>query len=88
MKVSRPLENLAAELLIGSCSLPYPAPYSIQALEHMITRYSDPLSPYESDKIDRCLLYYCPNKSHYITNKDKIDLIIHGLKLEDASLNL
>jgi hypothetical protein len=80
------LDNRAAELLIGAHSMPSPtSDYSMQALKDMLDRYSEQSNSYESDKVDGCISYITnPNPTHDLTNQEKIDLIIHGLKLENT----
>ena len=66
--------------------MPYPtSDYSMQALKDMLDRYSEQSNSYESDKVDGCISYITnPNPTHDLTNQEKIDLIIHALKLENT----
>ena len=82
------LDNRAAELLIGSSSLPYPtSDYCRKALEDMLIRYSEK-GRFTYNEISPCISYITAiNPKHSISSKDKIDLIIYGLSLDTTSLD-
>ena len=82
------LDNRAADLLIGSSSLPYPTSvYSRKALEDMLRRYSEK-GRFTYNEISPCISYITAiNPKHSIGSEDKIDLIIYGLSLDTTSLD-
>jgi len=58
----------------------------IAALKNMLTRYSEIENESTHTSIDKCITYITnPSEVHSISNEEKINLIIYGLKIKNSS---
>ena len=79
------LDTKASKLLFDNYSNNGSKKYVVtKALEKMLFRYSK----LKNKKLDECISYITdPNPQHSITNKEKINFIIHGLEIKNSSIS-